>query len=160
MGPIETFVLLLVAGLLLITVEVFTPGMVMGLSGAACLVGAIVMGFKAFPAAGPYVAAGIILLVVAMVMLWMKFLPNSRIGRKLTVSQDLAKAKAVDTEKLHSLVGQEGTADSELRPAGFARIGGRRVDVVTRGEMVPKGTAIRVVQIDGIRVVVTRTEKT
>ena len=158
MGPIELFVILLIAGLALITVEVFTPGMVMGFCGASCLVGAIVMGFKAFPAAGPYVAAGIILLVVAMVVLWMKLLPNSRVGRKLTVSVDLASSKSVDTGKLRGLDGREGIADSELRPAGFARIEGRRVDVVTRGEMIPKGAPIRVVKIDGIRVVVTRAE--
>jgi membrane-bound ClpP family serine protease len=33
-------------------------------------------------------------------------------------------------------------------------IGGRRVDVVTRGEMIAKDTGVRVVKVEGSRVIV------
>jgi len=57
-------------------------------------------------------------------------------------------------EHVAELVGQEGVATTTLRPSGVARIGERRVDVVTRGEMIPSGTAIRVLEVSGNRVVV------
>jgi membrane-bound serine protease (ClpP class) len=71
----------------------------------------------------------------------------------MTVSRDLAESKAAPGG-LAGLVGMEGQSLSELRPAGFASIGGRRVDVVTQGEMISKGQAVRVVQVAGNRVVV------
>ncbi|MGE3912865.1 MAG: nodulation protein NfeD, partial [Chloroflexota bacterium] len=57
-----------------------------------------------------------------------------------------------------SLRGAHGVADSDLRPAGYARINGRRVDVVTRGDYLPAGTVLEVVQDDGYRRVVRRFE--
>ena len=52
------------------------------------------------------------------------------------------------------LVGQEGVALTDLRPAGTARIGAERVDVVTEGEYVSQGAPIRVVRSEGYRHVV------
>ena len=54
------------------------------------------------------------------------------------------------------LVGKAGVAASELRPVGFADIGGERVDVTTEGEWLPTGTPITVVKADTMRVVVRR----
>ena len=47
-----------------------------------------------------------------------------------------------------------------VRPAGFARIDGRRVDVVTRGEMLDKDCPLIVVEIEGNRVVVAEHRET
>jgi len=46
-----------------------------------------------------------------------------------------------------------------LRPAGMALINGRRVDVVTEGAMIERDTPVRVVAVEGMRVVVS-VEKT
>ena len=42
-------------------------------------------------------------------------------------------------ERLQSLTGATGEALSDLRPGGFALIDGQRVDVITRGEVIPRG---------------------
>ena len=52
------------------------------------------------------------------------------------------------------MVGKEGVTVSELRPAGIALIEERRTDVVTDGEFVAVGQAVRVVEARGNRVVV------
>jgi membrane-bound serine protease (ClpP class) len=52
------------------------------------------------------------------------------------------------------LVGLEGIAITELRPVGTAEIAGERVDVVTDGEFVHKGTPVKVVRADNMKVVV------
>ena len=46
------------------------------------------------------------------------------------------------------------TARSALRPAGFARIEGRKVDVVTRGEMIGEDVEVVVLDARANRVVV------
>ena len=59
-------------------------------------------------------------------------------------NQDLSNAKAGGSE-FQQLIGKEGETLSELRPAGFAAIEKRRMDVVTQGEMVLKGERVRVI---------------
>ena len=58
------------------------------------------------------------------------------------------------------LVGVSGSAETDCRPAGIGRIQGRRVSVVTRGEWVARGEAIRVVEVQGNRVVVAKADET
>jgi membrane-bound serine protease (ClpP class) len=53
-----------------------------------------------------------------------------------------------------ALLGEVGVAASALRPAGVARIGDRRVDVLTEWEYLDAGTPIRVVAVEGARIVV------
>jgi membrane-bound serine protease (ClpP class) len=56
------------------------------------------------------------------------------------------------------LRGARGVALSDLRPAGYARIGDRRVDVITAGGFIPAGTAIEIVADEGYRRVVRSAE--
>jgi membrane-bound serine protease (ClpP class) len=64
-------------------------------------------------------------------------------------------AAAADAS-LAGLLHKTGVTLSPLRPAGFARIDGRKVDVVTRGEMLDANCPVKVVDTSGNRVVVTR----
>ena len=57
-----------------------------------------------------------------------------------------------------SLVGARGVAATDLRPGGFARINGERVDVVTQGDYVTAGEAIEVIADEDYRRVVRRVE--
>ena len=52
------------------------------------------------------------------------------------------------------LLHQTGIAFTQLRPSGTALIGDRRVDVVSEGGLIEKGTPIKVVAIEGTRIVV------
>lgn len=51
-------------------------------------------------------------------------------------------------------VGDEGRADSPLRPSGKMTVGSQLVDVVTDGEFVDAGEQVKVVEIQGSRIVV------
>ena len=52
------------------------------------------------------------------------------------------------------LLHQTGTAMTSLRPSGMAMINEERVDVVTEGQMIERGTPVKVVAIEGMRVIV------
>lgn len=152
-GPEQLFWILLVSGLVLSGAEIFVPGGIVGSLGVIALAGAIAMGFKVYGQYGWIIAAGIVILGAVAVGLWIKFFPRSAIGRKMTVENDLASAKASDPT-LKTLAGKRGVATSDLRPSGYATVEHRRVDVVTEGSMIEKGTAVEVVRVEGSRVVV------
>ena len=153
--PAQLFFILLVSGLILIGAEIYVPGGIVGALGGLTLAGAVVTGFVAFPGYGMYTAGGVVLLAVIALVLWLKVFPHTKMGQKLTVSQDLSDSKA-GNPSLAELLGKKGVAASELRPAGFAVIDGRRTDVVTRGEMISKGEKVEVVQVAGNRIVVAK----
>lgn len=152
MGSYTILITLLAAGMLLIGAEIFVPGAVIGTLGALCLVAGAGMAFTISPVLGGYVTAGVVLLVGITVVLWIKFFPRSPIGRSMTLSEDGKTFKASDSHA--GLVGKDGVAHSELRPSGFALIDGKRIDVITEGSLVPQGTPIRVVRVEGNRVIV------
>ena len=54
----------------------------------------------------------------------------------------------------HSLEGAIGEALSDLRPSGYALIGDRRIDVITRGELIPRAARVQVIADEGYRRVV------
>jgi membrane-bound ClpP family serine protease len=154
-SPVVVFFILLLSGLILMGIELFVPGGVLGAIAGMALIGAAIAGFVAFPAFGPFIALGIVAVTAVVMVLWLRFFPRTRLGRRMTVSQDLAASKAPAPE-LAQLVGKDGEALSDLRPSGFARIAGRRIDVVTQGDSIRHGERVQVVRVEGVRVVVTR----
>jgi membrane-bound ClpP family serine protease len=149
-------ILLLAVGLLLLGAEIFLPGAVIGSVGLVALAAAVWVGFTISPAIGFYVMVGVVLLAALTVALWVGLFPKTGIGRRMTLSQDGRAFKAADPKA--DLVGKEGVAQSDLRPAGFALVDGQRVDVVTEGELVARGQRVRVVKAEGARVVVRKVE--
>ena len=76
--------------------------------------------------------------------------------RRLTVyeTQEVSDGYTSEDPRDAALVGKEGVSTSQLRPAGLATICERRVDVVTRGELLDSGTKVKVIAVEGNRVVV------
>jgi len=153
-GSVGLVLLLAIVGMLLIVAEVFfmSFGVLALLSGSA-LIGAVFVAFQDNNAFGTTMLVAEA--IVAPIVLWAAFkaLPKTPFGRALMLEgprHDEVAAAPGDTALLH----KTGTALSPLRPAGFARIDGRRVDVVTRGEMLDQGVVVRVVEVQGNRVVV------
>jgi membrane-bound serine protease (ClpP class) len=54
--------------------------------------------------------------------------------------------------------GLSGVTESFLRPAGIARFGARRVDVLTEGDFIEKGRSVVIVRTEGNRVIVREDE--
>lgn len=99
--------------------------------------------------------------IVAVVATWAFFriLPRSTGFRRSGVLLGEATAREVgyiSAPARAELVGQTGVAVTDLRPAGTARIGDERVDVVADGEWIPAGAEIRIVAAEGYRQLVRR----
>ena len=147
-------ILLMVAiGLALIGVEFYMPGFVLATVGIILLLTA---DFVCLTHYGSGWAAGLFVAEVALAILTgyvvIKTIPQSAAGKRMILShaQNNVSAAAPAPE----LVGAEGTAQTTLRPSGMAEIGGKRLDVVAESDMIERGSTVRVIAVEGSRIVV------
>jgi len=147
----EWVITLLVAGAVLLLLETILPGMIAGVLGLLCLVAGVIQSYVVFgPQTGSYVLIGVVVVLILGTGVWLKFFPESRAAKVFT-SQ--GTSGDIRTER-PELLNQSGTALTPLRPSGTALINGHRVDVVTEGAMIDRHTSIKVVAVEGMRVVV------
>jgi membrane-bound serine protease (ClpP class) len=55
---------------------------------------------------------------------------------------------------LENLVGQQGVADTDLRPSGWINVSNQRIFVVTEGSYIDKQENVKILSVDGNRVLV------
>ena len=147
----ELVLTLLVVGALLLVAESVLPGLIAGIAGCCCLVIGVVEGYVQFGArTGNLVLVGVLAGLAVGFWLWVKYFPESRLARLFISSQ---VSGDIGTER-PELLERTGEALTPLRPAGTAVIDGKRVDVVTEGQMIERGTPVRVIAVEGLRVVV------
>lgn len=147
----ELVITLLAVGALLLLAESVLPGMIAGIIGVCCLIAGVVEGYVRFGArTGNLILAGLLVALVIGFSLWLKYFPNSRAAR-LFISRQVVGDIGTDRP---ALLHKTGTAFTQLRPAGTALINGKRVDVVTEGQLIERDTPIQVVAVEGMRVVV------
>jgi len=93
------------------------------------------------------------LMIVPIIILWgLKRLGKSRLALNTSLTRE--DGVVSQPRELDSFLGKTGIAISSLRPSGTAEINDLRVDVVTRGEFIEKGTSIEVMAVTGNQVIV------
>ncbi len=168
--------LVFLLGLVLVVLELFFfPGtLIMGLAGAALMLFAVIMALvDIYPVPGralPVMPSWdqlqyplqqlLIALVGSVVVLAIlaRSLPKTPFYHAL-VSQS---ASAMQTEHHQDemkkeRLGQTGTTISYLRPSGKAQFGEQILDVVSQGDLIPKGTPVRIIGFNGTNAVVEAT---
>jgi membrane-bound serine protease (ClpP class) len=154
MGALEIIIALALVGFLMIAVEIFVPGLVLGSLGTLCLFGAVIVGYVQFGVlTGTLIFAGLAVVTMVGFIIWMASFPHTAIGRKIMLKKSLVQGDGLAVQPL-GLQEQEGVALTPLRPAGTARFDGRKIDVVAESDFIEAGEAVRVVQAEGMRVVV------
>jgi membrane-bound serine protease (ClpP class) len=102
-----------------------------------------------------FVVADLVLIPV-LVIAGLKLLARSPVTLRKTLSRE--EGISSQPSDLDSYMDMQGTAVTDLRPAGTAVINGKRVDVVTRGEYLEKGSAIIVTTVTGNQIIVRKKE--
>ncbi len=109
-----------------------------------------------------FIGFGIVVLVGVPLFIGMmlRVMPRTRWGRRMIPdgprTEDVTATGADAT--LRALLGKEGRTLGMLRPSGIAEIDGRRYDVVAEGVPINPDRPIRVVLVEGNRVVVREIE--
>jgi membrane-bound serine protease (ClpP class) len=147
----ELVITLIIVGAILLLLETVLPGLVAGIIGFCCLIAAVYFAYEREGVeTGNWVLMGVAVGLMIGFICWLKYFPNSRMARPFVSQTAIGDIKAEKPE----LLNQTGTAFTSLRPSGTALIDGKRVDVVTEGALIEKGTPVKVVAIEGMRVVV------
>jgi membrane-bound serine protease (ClpP class) len=149
--------------MLALVVEAFvTPGFgAAGILGLAAVAAAIVLAMVGGSPTTADVGRAIgvlgasVLLTVAVIYAWLRHLPSRGRFAGLFLHTDLPQTQGyISATPRGDLIGSSGIALTDLRPAGTARFGAERLDVVTEGEYLPQGTRVEVLRSEGYRHVV------
>jgi len=153
----EVIIALFMLGTILLAVEVMlAPGFgVSGILGLTALVAGIILISDTWYEAVFY-SFGTIVLLGILVYLSFRFKGTQKIWQKLSLNTRQSSQSgytAPDLSYEHYL-GREGRALTHLRPAGTADFQGERVDVVTEGGYIQAGAPVKVIAVEGMRIVV------
>jgi membrane-bound serine protease (ClpP class) len=79
---------------------------------------------------------------------------KTRFGRRFVQGESLKGAVSSIGRDHTDIVGKEGAALSDLHPVGSAMVEGKKLDVITNGIFIKKGSRLRVIEASGPRIVV------
>jgi len=148
-----------VIGIGLLVLEAFVPSFgILGVVGIVAVIVGITMG--AYDTGNALQSLGIAVLVAAVFVavfvyifrkrgVWNRFILKDQLTTEQGYVPQLSREK---------WIGQNGVTTSMLRPSGMAEFGGERLDVITSGEFVENGKQVRVVSVDGTRILVKEIE--
>jgi len=152
-------VALLGIGFVAIFIELFVPAA--GVIGAAGVITMIVSAVLAYIHHGRATGTAFlaILLIGTPAVLWvgLKAFPGTFVGKRMILGKTFGAEQGYTSftgDRYEGLAGKEGMTVTMLRPSGMARIGGVKYSVVTGGEPVEKNQLVRVVKVEGSRIVV------
>ncbi len=86
----------------------------------------------------------------------LKFLPKSKTFRKLILDTEEKTQQGFRSspKEYEQFLGETGKAVSTLRPAGIGIFGNKRLDVVAEGEFIEKDSQVKVVKVEGYKILV------
>ncbi|HUS88289.1 MAG TPA: NfeD family protein [Desulfosporosinus sp.] len=155
--PQGIIISLIVIGVFFLALEVFViPGFgVSGILGMAALITGIFLVTDS-------VLEGVLFTIGALILLgiityWSFRSPRTRrLWQKfsLSTSQTLKGGYVAPKVQYETYLGRVGIALTQLRPAGTADFDGEHLDVVTEGGFIGPGTGIRVIAVEGTRIIV------
>ncbi|MFA8344113.1 MAG: nodulation protein NfeD [Rhodothermaceae bacterium] len=158
-------IVLFIVGIALLLVEFFViPGFgIFGFGGIALIIISLFLGlisdfpvinFAIIEEAIIQLAISLVLSLLIILILW-KYLPKTAMFKKLVLDDNIDATSGYTTdEKYQHLMEKEGIAHTDLRPAGTAIFENKKIDVVTEGDYVEKSSNVKVIHIEGSKIVV------
>ena len=142
---------LVAAALVLTVMEVFVPSAgliaviagVLGLSGVICL-------FRYDTWWGVGGTLALVILAPIIFAFGLKVMPSTPVGKKLLFGESGEDPVASgDQAQGAAVIGAVGTCVTDLRPVGSILIDGQRLSASSEGTIIPAGTRVKIVAVDG-----------
>jgi membrane-bound ClpP family serine protease len=148
-------VLFFIVGFALVIFEMFIPGFgIPGILGVVSLFLAVVV------TADSLLEATIMIIIILaflgiMLSLALHSATKGKLSKTLILSDSLKKESGfTGTEDLAYFLGKEGITTTILRPSGTSDFDGVKLDVVSQGDFIPQNTKVKVIKVEGRRIVV------
>ena len=156
-------VLCFLFGVGLLVAEVFMPGFgVAGISGILLELACIVLTYLYH---GGLAALGVTIVILAVIGIAISLSLRSATKGRLSKSPIILNESETNadgysaTKDMDVFLGKEGDTTTVLRPTGMAEFDGVKLNVVSDGEYIAKGTHVRIERVEGARIVVRTLEK-
>jgi membrane-bound ClpP family serine protease len=144
-------------GIILLALEIVTPGPLCGIAGCICMVMGVIKAFGMFGSLGGALAVLLALAALATVIyLEFVWLPRSRFVKKFTMATTLHATSQPLPAVPADVVGREAVAETTLAPGGYVRIEDRRYEAFCRSGHAPVGARLKVVGLDNFRLIVSK----
>lgn len=154
LAGMEAIVLLLL-GIILIIIEFFVAGGIIGLLGVGSIIGSLFMSGYDVGHMSMSIAIAFVVAIIAAVVLFKAIGMERGLFRHIVLrdrtSTELGYVSSVNRLEL---IGMEGKTITPLRPAGTAIFDDERIDVVSEGRFIELNEPVKIVQVEGMRVVV------
>lgn len=151
-------IILFVIGILLIVAEFFLPFGISGILGAGAIVLSIILAGGNVTQMSIAVLIALTVTIVGMVIIMKFFGKELRVFNKMILSDATSTDKGyVSNENRTDLIGKVAITMTPLRPAGTIRMDNERIDAVSDGSYVDKGKHVKIIKVEGSRIVVRET---
>lgn len=148
-------IVLFVVGIVLIILEFFVPGGIVGVLGFLAITGSL------FLATDNIVNMGVSILTAIGIAIVTSIIMVKVLGKRMKIFNKIILRDSTSTESGYvsnknrtELIGLEGITLTPLRPAGTVLIEDERIDVVSEGSFVQKDKKVKIIKVEGSRVVV------
>lgn len=141
-------------GLLLVYLEFFLPGGIMGVGGGVLLIASIVVLLLNDP--GSFALIVFIAALITALLFTIKF-ALSRVrssGKKGTMYLDSDQTGYTASFYDKELIGKIGIAESDLKPSGHVKLDDTSYQAVSKGGYINKGIHVQVIGGEGARLIV------
>lgn len=148
-------VILLIVGIILIILEFFVAGGILGFFGVASIVIALLMSGYTLSHMTMSVAIALVAAIIVAVVLY-KWIGTERgIFKKLILrDRTMTEQGYVSQVTRTELIGKEGITITPLRPSGTVLFEEERLDVVSEGNFIEKDKKVEIIHVEGVKVVV------
>lgn len=152
-------IILFLAGILLLAIEVFVPGMIVGIIGGLSILAGVVTAFNLYGSGGGLIAllCGGLLLGVT---LYLEFvvLPKTKLAKALSMQATVEGTSQPAVADLSTVLNQQGETITPLSPSGYISVQGRRYEAFSQSGYLAKGVTVRVTGLDNFRLIVTHNQ--
>ena len=148
-------ILLLIAGFILAGIEMVLPGFsVPGISAIICLVaGVFILADSAMEAA--VITIAVLALLGIMLAVILTLLSKGKLKSPIILEEEQRKAEGyISSSDLKYLLGRQGIATTDLRPAGVGKFDDINFDVMSEGNYISKDAKIEIIKVEGSKLVV------
>ncbi|WP_179884945.1 nodulation protein NfeD [Bacillus sp. AFS015802] len=148
-------IILFVIGIILVVAEFFLPGGIAGGLGIGAILASIML------AGGDMMQMGISLLIALLIAVATMIIFVKVFGKKMKFFNKIILKDSTSTESGYvsnanrlDLIGKEGVTKTPLRPSGTVIVDDERIDAVTEGGFIKANERIKIVKVEGSRIVV------
>lgn len=151
---------LLILGVTLLLVELIIPIGLIGFLGLLAILGSVLLAGGDLKATAIAILIALIVATAGMVII-VKFF-----GKRLHLFKRVVLTDSTNTESgyvsnvnRYELVGQTAKTATALRPSGTIKLMDERIDAVSDGRFIDAGKEVKIIKVEGSRIVVREVEK-